>query len=293
MIKQGIINFFKNLKYFFTPLGALFLGILFGACFLFSGFEVQANQAVTEIQEITQEASINFEDLKNCVMDSFADFRWDKPIEAVKTLTSKEWIDGTLKVNLENTIENYKLYAQDIEKTVSKAINGYIKYIVGFALCTILGLLCGFILTKFLIRRNIAKRNIFKMIISTTVDSIFTIGITAITLWLTTLWAPNLIIISVLGIVLFGFVALLEAYLIHGYKKLPFKQVVNVKNFFTLLIADLLIYAISFAISAIIIAITNAFVGVFIALPLLIVGIIVISLNAEAYVKKEAEKIKQ
>ena len=30
MIKQGIINFFKKLKYFFTPLGALALGLIFG-----------------------------------------------------------------------------------------------------------------------------------------------------------------------------------------------------------------------------------------------------------------------
>ena len=33
MIKQSIVNFFKNLKYFFTPLGTLFLGLIFGVFF--------------------------------------------------------------------------------------------------------------------------------------------------------------------------------------------------------------------------------------------------------------------
>ncbi len=35
MIKQSIVNFFKNLKYFFTPLGTLFLGLIFGVFFVF------------------------------------------------------------------------------------------------------------------------------------------------------------------------------------------------------------------------------------------------------------------
>ena len=257
MVKQGITNFFKNLKYFFTPLGALFLGVLFGACFLFSGFKVQINQAATEIKEITEQANVNVDDLKNCVIESFSSLTWDNGIDAIKTIFSKKWIDGTLKVNLENTIENYKLYAHDVEKTISNAINGYKKYIVAFAFCAILGLVVGFFLTKFLIRRNIAKRNVLKLILTTFLDTIFTLGITILTLWLTTLWAPNIVVISVLGVVLYGFVSLFEAYIVHGYKKLKIKQVVNFKNILTLLISNLLIYTISFAISSLIITLTN------------------------------------
>ena len=68
MIKQSIVNFFKNLKYFFTPLGTLFLGLIFGVFFLYSGFKVQVNQATTEIQMITQETNISINDLKDCVI---------------------------------------------------------------------------------------------------------------------------------------------------------------------------------------------------------------------------------
>lgn len=291
MIKQSIVNFFKNLKYFFTPLGTLFLGLIFGVFFLYSGFKVQVKQATTEIQMITQETNISINDLKDCVIESFADVPWEDPIEAIKLITSSEWLNGTLKENISNTIDNYQLYASDIENAVVNAISGYIKYIVIFVICAIFGFISGFFLTKFLIRKNIAKRNFWKFVLVTMLDSVLTIGVATLSMWLTLLWKPSIIFTSLVGIIIYGFISLFEAYIIHGYKKIPLKQVVNIKNSFLLFISNILIYIISFAISSFVIAITNAFVGIFIALPLVIVGIIVISLNAEAYIKKQVDKI--
>ncbi len=291
MIKQSVINFFRNLKYFFTPLGTLFLGLIFGVSFLYSGFKVQVKQATTEIQMITQETNISINDLKDCVIESFADVPWEDPIEAIKLITSSEWLNGTLKENISNTIDNYQLYASDIENAVVNAVSGYIKYIVIFVICAIFGFISGFFLTKFLIRRNIAKRNFWKFVLVTMLDSVLTIGVATLSMWLTLLWKPSIIFTSLVGIIIYGFISLFEAYIIHGYKKIPLKQVVNIKNSFLLFISNILIYIISFTISSFVIAITNAFVGVFIALPLVIVGIIVISLNAEAYIKKEVDKI--
>ena len=291
MIKQSVINFFRNLKYFFTPLGTLFLGLIFGVSFLYSGFKVQVKQATTEIQMITQETNISINDLKDCVIESFADVPWEDPIEAIKLITSSEWLNGTLKENISNTIDNYQLYASDIENAVVNAVSGYIKYIVIFVVCAIFGFISGFFLTKFLIRRNIAKRNFWKFVLVTMLDSVLTIGVATLSMWLTLLWKPSIIFTSLVGIIIYGFISLFEAYIIHGYKKIPLKQVVNIKNSFLLFISNILIYIISFTISSFVIAITNAFVGVFIALPLVIVGIIVISLNAEAYIKKEVDKI--
>ena len=291
MIKQSIVNFFKNLKYFFTPLGTMFLGLIFGVFFLYSGFKVQVKQATTEIQMITQETNISINDLKDCVIESFADVPWEDPIEAIKLITSSEWLNGTLKENISNTIDNYQLYASDIENAVVNAVSGYIKYIVIFVICAIFGFISGFFLTKFLIRKNIAKRNFWKFVLVTMLDSVLTIGVATLSMWLTLLWKPSIIFTSLIGIIIYGFISLFEAYIIHGYKKIPLKQVVNIKNSFLLFISNILIYIISFTISSFVIAITNAFVGIFIALPLVIVGIIVISLNAEAYIKKQVDKI--
>lgn len=252
---------------------------------------MQVKQATTEIQMITQETNISINDLKDCVVESFADVPWEDPIEAIKLITSSEWLNGTLKENISNTIDNYQLYASDIENAVVNAVSGYIKYIVIFVICAIFGLISGFFLTKFLIRRNIAKRNFWKFVLVTMLDSVLTIGVATLSMWLTLLWKPSIIFTSLVGIIIYGFISLFEAYIIHGYKKIPLKQVVNIKNSFLLFISNILICIISFTISSFVIAITNAFVGIFIALPLVIVGIIVISLNAEAYIKKQVDKI--
>lgn len=291
MIKNGILNYLKNLKHFFTPLGTIFLGILFGLSFLFSGFNSQVNKATNEIQIITQETNISINDLKDCVIESFADVPWEEPIEAIKLITSSEWINGTLKVNISNTIENYQLYAKDIEDVIVNAVSGYVKYIIAFFICIGLGLIGGFFLTKYLIRRRIAKRNFWKFLLITLIDCLLVTGLVSLCLWFISLWKPSIIISSLLSIIIFGFISLFEAYLIHGYKNIPFKNVVNVKNVFLLYISNILIYLIALAISSIAILITNQLVGTFIALPLLIVGVIVISLNAEAYIKKEVDKL--
>lgn len=284
MFKQSLINFFKNLKYCFTSLGTLFLGVLFGVCFLFSGAKAQIKQAANDVGKITAEANIDPEDFKKCLTDSFSQISWNDPIAAIKTITSKEWIDGTLKANLENTIENYKLYAKDIEKAISRAIKGYSKYIALFATCSIIGLIGGFFLTRYLVRQSITKKAWRKFVLVTILDSVLIIGVTMLSVYLTMLWQPSIIFVSIASIILYGFLSLLEAYLVHAYKCVPFASVVNLKNVMLLFCANLLIYLIVFAISALAILITNAFVGIFIALPLLIIAINVISLNAESYI---------
>lgn len=276
MIKQGILNFFKNLKYVFTPLGTLFLGMLFGVCFLTSGFKTQVNYATTEIQTITSEANISIDSLKNCVLDSFADISWDKPTEAIKTITSSDWLNNTLKANLEKEIENYATYASEIEGAVQSAIKGYVKYIVAFILCSLLGLMLGIFLTKFLIRREIAKRNILKYFLVSLIDSIITIGLAILCSWLGFSWKPSILISGVLAIIIYGMISLFEAYIVHGYKKVSSKEIVNIKNIFSLFASDLIIFLIALVFSAIIYLITNVLVAIFIILPLLVVATIVI-----------------
>ncbi|MGN0961042.1 MAG: hypothetical protein ACI4PF_02440, partial [Christensenellales bacterium] len=66
---------------------------------MFSGFNSQVNKATNEIQIITQETNISINDLKDCVIESFADVSWEDPIEGIKLITSSEWLNGTLKEN--------------------------------------------------------------------------------------------------------------------------------------------------------------------------------------------------
>ena len=164
IVKQGIKNYLINLKYAFSVLGTIFLGLLFGVVFLVSGFETQVNKASLEIEAITENANVDINQFKNIIVDSVRELPWEDPTEAVKIMTSEEWLNGTLKAKLEEEISNYQAFAADIEKSIVSAIEGYNVYIAMFFVCLVLGIIGGYFLAKWLIRRNIARRGILKFI---------------------------------------------------------------------------------------------------------------------------------
>ena len=71
----------------------------------------------------------------------------------------------------------------------------------------------------------------------------------------------------------------------HGRKKVRMRQVVSIGNVLKLFCVNLIIIAVAFSFSFIVLAVANIVVGVFICLPLIEIAAIVMSLNAEAYVK--------
>ncbi len=72
-----------------------------------------------------------------------------------------------------------------------------------------------------------------------------------------------------------GAFALVEAYFVHGRNKVPFKQVVNFKNLFKLLLTNVIVFSIAFIITIVLVAF-NADAGI---------AFIVTGINAESYVK--------
>lgn len=286
IVKQGIKNYLINLKYAFSVLGTIFLGLLFGVVFLVSGFETQVNKASLEIEAITENANVDINQFKNIIVDSVRELPWEDPTEAVKIMTSEEWLNGTLKAKLEEEISNYQAFAADIEKSIVSAIEGYNVYIAMFFVCLVLGIIGGYFLAKWLIRRNIARREILKFILQTIADSVIMVLMFVLLGWLYSLWKPSPIIAGLLLILLFGCLALFEAYLVHGYKKVKLKNIINFKNIVQLFLSYVIIYCLALAFTTIIFLITNALVGLFVAIPLLLIASIVISLSAEAYVKE-------
>ena len=103
-------------------------------------------------------------------------------------------------------------------------------------------------------------------------------------------WKPSALISSLVSILLFGFVSLLEAYIVHAWKKVDIKKIVNAKNIFTLFATDLIIFLLAGVCVLLAITLTNFIVGIVIGVVLMEIAFIVIGLNAEAYVKGVLEK---
>ena len=89
------------------------------------------------------------------------------------------------------------------------------------------------------------------------------------------------------------FICLIEAYLFYGRKKIPFGKVVHIKNVLKLYVIELMVFAVTAAISVILVLLFNYFVGLYLALPFIEIGIIANSLEAENYVVNMVDEINQ
>lgn len=65
MIKQGIKNYFKNLKYIFNPLGAIAVGFVIGLSILIPIAISSFNNFVDEIKNIFANANVDYAALRD------------------------------------------------------------------------------------------------------------------------------------------------------------------------------------------------------------------------------------
>lgn len=289
MIKQGIINFFKNLKYFFTPLGTLALGFIFGLSVLIPGIITSFSTLADSIQKILSDTTIDFNVLKDSAISAVQALDWNNPLEAIKTMLSNDWLMQTLNECVSSFVESTEVYTVQFTTAINTFTNELATYFVTVVVFLILGLMGGFFLTRWLVRRNIAKRSIWKYFLNAFIDSLLTTTLVAVCVWLISVWKPSVFISWFVSILLFGFIALLEAYIVHAWKKVDIKKIVNAKNIFKLFAANIIIFLLSGVMVCLAIVITNMIVGIVIGIVLMEIAFIVIGLNAEAYVKSVAE----
>lgn len=285
MIGQGIKNFFKSLKYFFTPLGTTALGFVIGISILIPGVAAAVDTLVASVKNILSDTSIDFNSLKDCLTSAVQALDWNEPIAAVQTMISAEWLTSTLTDCVASLIESSEAFTSQIGTAVVDFSGTVVSLAVIVVVFTVLGIVGGFWLTKWLIRRDIARRSVWKYLLASFIDSLLAATLVALCAWLVSLWKPSIFISTIISFLLFGFIALLEAYLVHGYGKISFGKIVNADNIAQLLATDILILLCTGAICAVAVAITNALVGAFIGIALAEIAFVVMGLNAEAYVK--------
>ena len=289
MIKQGIINFFKNLKYFFTPLGTLALGFIFGLSVLIPGIITSFSTLADNVQNILSDTTIDFTVLKDSAVSAVQALDWNNPLEAVKTMLSNDWLMQTLNECVSSFVESTEVYSSQFSAAVSTFTNDLLVYFSAVVVFLVLGLIGGFFLTRWLVRWNIARRSLWKYFLNAFIDALLTTTLVALCVWLMQLWKPSALISSLVSILLFGFISLLEAYIIHAWKKVDIKKIVNVKNIFQLFATDLIIFLLAGVCVLLAIVLTNLIVGIVIGVVIMEIAFIVIGLNAEAYVKGVVE----
>ena len=290
MIKQGLKNYLSNLKYFFTPLGTLFLGIVIGISILIPGTINIIKNLGLEAGEILNNTSLNFDAFQDILVTSIESLNWNNLDEALSYIFNYEWVYNTLNRALQALVGDFGSSAEEISVLIESTITSFVPLLVQLVLFSLLGLVGGFFLTKWLVRKEIASRSIKKYIFVSIVDSILTALLVSFILWLVTVWQPSVIFTSFLAILLFGLVALFEAYLVHSNNKVDIKKIVNVKNVGKLFVSNLIIFVISISFTLLFGYLINDIVAFFVGISFIEISFIVISLNAESYVKNVATK---
>lgn len=284
MIKNGIKNYFKNLKHFFTPIGTLAAGLFIGLSILIPGTLAIISELIDKLAGIINDATFDFSELGDAISGAVRALDWSDPVASLKTVLSLEWLKGVVDECLSVISGGLQPYAEAIGEAVGAAMAGIYFLFILLILFAIIGLVCGYFLTRFLVRRNMAKRTFKKYLLASVVDSFVTATLISVSFWLLTLWAPSIMITSIMSLIIFACTALVSAYLVHGKGKVQFKDVFNGKNLFKLLFVNAITFLISIVFLILTILITNLIAGILIGFSFVEIAFLVMSMNAESFV---------
>ena len=230
MVKKAVKNYFVNLKYFFTPLGTLALGLIIGLSVFLPGAKTALSDLVASIQDTLSSAVIDVEHLEESLLDAVKSLDWSQPLSAVGTIFDSQWLTDTLNNSILPFVENAEQYAGDLMFAIETFTVAMIALVVVAAFFVAVGFIAGFLLIKWLIRRDIARRSIVKYLLISLVDAILAGAMIALCTWIYSLSHWLTAVAIAIGLVLSGGISLIEAYLVHGRGKVDVKAVVNAKT---------------------------------------------------------------
>lgn len=289
MIKKGLKNYLVNLKYYFTPLGMLALGVIVSLAIAIPVITGSVHDLVDYVTSLDS-IQLDFSAFLDNILDSVLDLNWRNPAKAIATILDSDWLNQTFADSIFALVQNAEPVAEQILEKIGSCVGSIIYAFVAVLLFAVVGIVGGFYLTRFLIRREIARRSFWKAFLVSIVDAVITAALPLLSIYLGALWEPAAYITIVLVPLLWGLILLLEAYVVHGLGKVKAKEVITAKNSAKLLLTNFLVLSISSACTSIISAIAGELLGIILGLPFLEIAVIVCALNAESYVKDIAEQ---
>lgn len=291
MIKNGLKNFFSNLKYIFTPLGVLALGVVLGISILVPTAASAVRQLVRDVKDIAQNAHVDFAAIKDALFDRVQALDWSDPLRALRTIFRVSWVKEALHECIQPFVEEGELIAAQTERAVEDAAHRMAAGVVALVVCVVLSLIGGFVLTKFLVRRSLVKRGMKKFVSATLCNALLSAAFIVAVLLLRIVWVWGAVLFAVAALFGAGALSLWEAYWLYGKGKVPAKRVVNIKNVALLYATVLITCAAAGAVVLLIGLITNRAVALFLGVAVAEIALIVIDLNAESYVRRTVDAL--
>ncbi|MCH5160880.1 MAG: hypothetical protein J1G04_02505 [Clostridiales bacterium] len=294
MIKKSVINYLKCLKYVFTPLGIITLGLVCGLSIaipnIINAVSDMCKNIITVLNDALADNAGDFQTLYNSIAASVRALDWSDPMQALSVIFTKQWFNDTVLDDINKILGGMENHIAEIKTLISACIDKIIAYAIVVAIFTVIAFIASYFLTRRMIRGDIAKRSFKNFIIGSIVGAVLWPACISLGIWLAVVWKNSIYITAVVIFILACIVSLLNAYLIHGRKKVALKSVVNIKNIIKLILSDLIIFAIGIAITLLIVLLTNIIVGIFVFVGIVMVTIPVMEMTSESYVKELVSK---
>lgn len=293
MFKQGIKNFFSGLKFFFTPIGVMAFGAMIGLTIAVPEIVDAVKEMVAEIAEKSDNFFVDWNIAKSSISGSVSALNWGNPSDALNNVFSEQWLNSTFTDCLTAMFGNIEEMIEQIKGIIDVCAQKVMINLIIFGVFLALGIIGGYVFVRYQIRRKIAKRPFLQGLTFLLVHIFLNALITYFLLQVISNLDVGTILSVVLLIVVFGFMTLIEAYVIFAWGKLKIYEVLNIRNILSLVLVNATIILLSFVVPALIFFATHKIgISVFLAIPFVSIGLAVMSLNAESYVLKMVEEKK-
>lgn len=285
MIKQGLKNYFVSLKYIFTPLGTMFLGMMLGFSVLLPGVIAAVHTLVVGVKELASHVNLDFGLMFDYLWEAVQSLDWNDPLAAFETMISSQWLNDVMTRILQTILgTDFETFQTYIVELVAGFIGQVAACVLVFFVFWILGFIAGFFIIKFQIRRTVARRSLWKLILAYFINALTTTALVVVCAILFGKWKPSIYLSVIVSFFFVGTTEMLQAYLLYGCKKISFISAVNPATVGLYMLTNALIFLISIAFTLIALLI-NTVLGVFIGLAFVVIAFIVIGLNAESYIQ--------
>lgn len=283
MIKKGLKNFLHSLKYVFTPLGTMLLGLAVGLSVLVPGLLAALNTLTEGLRALSANADLNVDVLAGALRSSLGALDWGSGAGALRTLFSREWLDGLITQTLRDILGmDFAAFQTQASALIDAFAAEAVRKAAVFLVWWALGFAAGFFVLRFQLRRDLARSGVLKTLAAALVNAVFLLVFLAALGAVQILLGWSVLLSTVLFFLLLSLMSLLEAYLLHGRGAVALRQVVNVRTVGLYTLVNLLIFLLFLAVSLAALAL-NPLAGLFLALALLEITVNVMDLNAESF----------
>ncbi len=282
IIKNSIKNYIKSLKYFLPALSIILI-------LLFIGLSQALKQTYNDLNKLlsmldNSNNQISFNNFREAIFDEFKGLDFSNFWTLIKEIFSPQFLNNiiTKVVILLIGEENYSSEIQaETTSLVTTLSNGLI-------LCVLLFLI-GIIISYFYISINIKKDLNIKLpfktiIVITIINFIINATLVALITYLLGILPIGAVLAFIITIFLNQAIFLFDAYISRDNKSIKFREIFNIKNIIYLVIGTLIISLISTILVYISVLLTNQTFAFIVTIPLYIILINVIKLNAYNYV---------